>query len=72
MIPSAFKQTCEFCKREIDTRAEGTHQWTKGWVKMRSGGGGHGISVKETEPRWACDYCVKRKSQGYLDQGKMF
>jgi hypothetical protein len=72
MIPSAFRANCEFCKREIDTRADGTHQYTSGWVKVRSGGGGHGISLPKRENRWACSYCVDSAARGFLQQGKLF
>jgi hypothetical protein len=68
MIPSAFRANCEFCQREIDTRAEGTHQHTSGWVKNRSGGGGHGISLPKRENRWACGYCIDRAARGFLQQ----
>jgi hypothetical protein len=68
MIPSAFRANCEFCKTEIDTRAEGTHQHTSGWVKVRSGGGGHGISLAQRDSRWACGYCIDRAVRGFLKQ----
>ena len=71
MIPSNRRAQCEFCKRDIDIEAEGTHQWTKGWVKVRSGGGGHGISLRETEPRWACGYCIDRAARGFIKQGSL-
>jgi hypothetical protein len=72
MIPSAFRVQCEFCKREIDARAEGTHQQTSGWVKVRSGGGGHGISLAKRENRWACSYCIDRATRGFLQQEGLF
>lgn len=72
MIPTAFKRECEFCGREIDNRAEGTHQYTTGWVKVRSGGGGHAIALPAREERWACDYCIRRRAGGYENQGRMF
>jgi hypothetical protein len=72
MVPSAFCAKCEFCGNEIDTRAEGSHQYTSGWVKNRIGGGGHGISLAERKNRWACGYCVDRAAKGFLQQGTMF
>jgi hypothetical protein len=71
MIPSAHKVNCEFCGREIDAAAQGTHQYTMGWVKVRSGGGGHGVALPVREKRWACDYCVNRYAKGYANQGDL-
>jgi hypothetical protein len=72
MIPARFLAQCEFCKREIDTRAEGAHQHTSGWVKVRDGGGGHGISLPDRSNRWACGYCIDRATRGFLKQETMF
>jgi hypothetical protein len=71
MIPSARRAPCEFCSRDIDITADGTHQYTTGWVKVRSGGGGHAIALPDRENRWACDYCIRRKAGGYDKQGSM-
>jgi hypothetical protein len=70
-IPDRFRAKCEFRNNELDTRTEGVHQRTIGWVKNRSGGGGHGISLPERQNRWAHGYCVDRVSKGYLKQGSM-
>jgi hypothetical protein len=56
---------CELCKKPLRTDEVAVHQWTAGWVKQRSGGGGHGISLAERSPRWAHGYCVDRASAGY-------
>jgi hypothetical protein len=72
MIPSRFKALCEFCKRELDTRMDGTHQWTSGWVMQRRGGGGHAISMPKRENRWAHRQCVEKASKGSLGQTSMF
>lgn len=63
-IPERFRAQCELCNRQLDTRKEGTHQWTSGWVMVRAGGGGHGISRPERDPkRWACDWCIRDTGQ---------
>src|SRR5262245_61400019 len=64
---------CEFCNYELDTTESGTHQWTAGWVKLRSGGGGHGVSLPVREPKWAHGQCVERRVKGWdSGQGDMF
>jgi hypothetical protein len=70
-IPTRFRSVCEFCNNELDTRTEGVHQWTAGWVMVRAGGGGHGISLPERANRWAHRYCVERATSGHLRQGSM-
>jgi hypothetical protein len=70
-VPDRFCAKCEFCKNELDTREDGTSQFTSGWVKQRSGGGGHGVSLAKRENRWAHSYCVERAAQGY-SQTSMF
>jgi len=72
-IPSRFQAVCEFCKGRygpIDTRAEGTHQFTSGWVMQRDGGGGHGISLPKRENRWAHRICVEEEIRGETGQAK--
>lgn len=71
-IPERFRAPCEFCGRELDVRAEGTHQRTTGWVKVRAGGGGHGVSLAERENRWAHGWCVDSKTRGTFAQQSMF
>jgi hypothetical protein len=68
MTPERYKGKCEFCGDELDIREDGVHQHTSGWVKNRSGGGGHGISIPERENRWAHGYCIDRVSRGLLNQ----
>lgn len=67
-IPTRFIGKCEFCNRDLDTRADGVHQFTSGWVMNRSGGGGHGVSLAQRENRWAHSYCVERRIKGYDKQ----
>jgi len=71
-IPTRFRAACEFCRLELDTQADGVHQWTAGWVKNRGGGGGHGISLPQREPRWAHRQCVERAVKGNTGQIAMF
>lgn len=71
-IPTRFIAKCELCSRELNTQADGVHQWVAGWVKNRSGGGGHGISLAQAENRWAHGQCVERKIKGYDKQFGMF
>ena len=63
---------CEFCKQDLDIRSMGVHQFTKGWVKNRSGGGGHGVSLPEREPRWAHGHCIDRLTDGRFTQEQLF
>jgi hypothetical protein len=72
MIPARYASKCELCGHEVDTRAEGTHQWTAGWVMQRVGGGGHGVSLPQRENRFAHGHCVSRASSGHLQQSAMF
>ena len=72
MIPTRFLNRCEFCKLELDTREPGVHQYTRGWVKNRSGGGGHGVSLPERELRWAHGYCIERQTEGTFGQASIF
>jgi hypothetical protein len=71
-IPGAFRVTCELCGLELDTRRQGSHQWTAGWVMQRRGGGGHGISMPVRENRWAHQGCVDSASRGFTSQISMF
>ena len=72
MIPERFLRKCELCGHDLDTSKEGVHQWTSGWVRQRSGGGGHGISLAKREDRWAHHYCVERIASGYAGQNELF
>jgi hypothetical protein len=72
MIPERYRAKCEYCGQEVDVRAEGSHQHVSGWVKNRSGGGGHGVSVPVRANRWAHSWCVDSASRGTLTQGSMF
>jgi hypothetical protein len=71
-IPARYRATCEFCQRELNTTESGVHQFTKGWVMNRAGGGGHGVSLPERELRFACGYCIKRRTDGSAGQTSMF
>jgi len=71
-IPERFRGKCEFCGHLLDVRADGVHQRTSGWVKNRSGGGGHGVSLPQRENKWAHGYCVDRATHGLLKQHSMF
>ena len=66
-VPSWRVAKCNYCGDELDTRAEGTHQWTSGWVMMREGGGGHGISLPQRKNLWAHGYCVERAVKGFQE-----
>jgi hypothetical protein len=67
-IPAKYRATCEFCGHDVDVRDLGVYQRTSGWVMNRAGGGGHGVSLPEREPRWAHGLCVERKTKGTLAQ----
>jgi len=70
-IPTRFVAVCEFCKGRygpVDTRADGTHQFTSGWVMQRTGGGGHGISLAKRDNRWAHRICVETEVRGNTEQ----
>lgn len=67
-IPAARKARCEFCGEDLDVADPGVHQWTAGWVKLRQGGGGHGISCPVRLNRWAHSWCVERAAKGHTNQ----
>jgi hypothetical protein len=71
-IPTRFRGTCEFCGKAINTSESGVHQFVRGWVMNRMGGGGHGVSLPEREPRFACGYCIKLRTEGSFGQTSMF
>lgn len=71
-IPGAFRAPCALCGADLDVRREGVHQWTSGWVKLRSGGGGNAIALPERAPRWAHGRCVESASRGTTNQVNMF
>jgi hypothetical protein len=71
-VPTRFIRACQFCGSDLDIRADGVHQRTSGWVKNRTGGGGHGVSLPQREDKWAHGYCVDRATRGFLKQGSMF
>ena len=57
-IPERLRADCYLCHRPLNMRSEGVYQWTAGWVKNRSGGGGHAVSLPQRENRWAHGHCV--------------
>jgi hypothetical protein len=67
-----MKIVCEFCHKDIDRNAVGTHQFTRGWVKNRAGGGGHAVALPEREPRWAHSWCIERMASGTFTQAQLF
>ena len=71
-IPARFRASCEFCGHDLDVRANGVHQFVKGWVMNREGGGGHGVSLPERENRFAHRWCVERMTRGTFGQGGLF
>jgi ribosomal protein L24E len=60
--------TCHFCGHQVKPSEYGVHQWTAGWVKLRVGGGGHGIALAERAAIWAHGACVERRAQGYVKE----
>jgi len=75
-IPGRFRAVCEFCRNPdnpIDTRMEGSMQFTSGWCMVRNDGGAHGISLAKRDPtRWAHRQCVERETKGLTGQSRMF
>lgn len=70
-VPERDRAICELCGEMLDTRLDGTHQWVSGWVKNRTGGGGHGISLAQRRNRWAHGACIDRATKGFLQQGEL-
>jgi len=70
-IPARFAAPCVYCDLPLDTRAQGTHQWTSGWVMQRQGGGGHGVSLPRRHNYWAHKQCVERAGRGGPTQATM-
>jgi hypothetical protein len=71
-IPARYCVACELCGRPLDVRDKGVYQHTRGWVMNRAGGGGHGVSLPERDPRWAHGRCVERAVAGTLAHVGMF
>jgi len=75
-IPERLRAVCEFAPKDkphyVNIDDDGVYQYTAGWVRNRSGGGGHGISLAERFPRHVCDYCLQRRIKGYEKQTSMF
>ena len=72
MLRGAFRANCELCQGELDTREDGVHQWTAGWVMQREGGGGHAIACPQRMERWAHHHCVVNAARGFTRQGSLF
>ena len=70
-IPPKYAAPCELCAELLDIRRDGVHQWTAGWVKQRSTGGGHAVACAVRSRRWAHDACVRRASAGMFEQGEL-
>lgn len=51
---------CHFCQQVLDPKREDVHQYTCGWVKIRSGGGGHAVALPQRENLWAHTRCIER------------
>lgn len=71
-IPDAYRAACDVCHEALDTRANGVCQYTHGWVMQRAGGGGHGVSCPERDPRWAHGRCVELVAAGREGQGALW
>ena len=69
-VAERLQTTCPYCGHYVDSSAGGTHQYTKGWVKNRSGGGGHGVSLPERKNLWAHEHCINDEVRGF-GQGRM-
>lgn len=70
-VPARFLAKCRFCQHELDTRADGVHQFVCGWTPNRSGGGAHSIALPQRDNLWAHRHCIEREARGYGGQGKM-
>ena len=57
--------TCHICGRALSAKDTGTCQYTRGWVKVRSGGGGNAVHLPDREPYFAHYECVKRRIAGW-------
>lgn len=63
---------CHYCDKPVDPRADGVHQYAKGWVMNRSGGGGHGLSLPVRSNLWACASCIRDLTSGSFGTGSLF
>jgi hypothetical protein len=61
-IPPCFVAHCEFCRQQLDIRAEDVSHCIAGWVEPGVGDDIELSDIKQPEPtnRWAHDHCVKR------------
>ena len=73
-VPERFRGRCWFncAYPELDTRADGVYQFTTGWVKNRSAGGGNAIALPKRENKWAHSWCIDKATSGTLRQGSLF
>jgi hypothetical protein len=51
---------CHFCKEPLNPNRDNVHQYTCGWVKIRSAGGGHAVALPQRENLWAHTHCIER------------
>jgi len=74
-IPPHLRAKCEFSPPDkphyLNISDDGVHQRVCGWVKNRSGGGGHGVSLPERQNKWVCQYCLERRIKGFEAQSEL-
>lgn len=53
---------CSTCRNEVDVK----YAWreVKGWTQPRSGGGDHGITLREETGRYRCPACMAQARYG--------
>lgn len=57
--------TCFYCANPVNPTEIGTCQYTAGWVKLREGGGGHGVMIPQRQSLFAHGTCVERQIAGW-------
>jgi hypothetical protein len=75
-IPERLRAVCEFSPKDkphyVNIEADGTFQFTEGWMKNRSAGGGNALADAKRFPRYACPGCMERHLKGYDKQPGLF
>ena len=67
-----MRARCRFCGDPLDTESPGVYQYTRGWVRIRKGGGGNAIRLPERFQMWACHGCIEGLTIGVHENPTLF
>lgn len=60
--------TCDFCGNDLDERY--AYQKVIGWERSRVAGGANQITLREPQPVFACDSCIRKLKSGIDPRGQ--